>query len=399
VRLTEQGIRKLPVPAKGNKIHYDEPVRGLGLRITAGGAHAFVLNYRIHGRERRITIGPWPEWSATAAREQAKDLRRMIDRGEDPLAERQQLRTDPTFGQLVEEYLRVEASKQKGCKEYERLLRRDALPHWGPGRAAEIRRRDVIALIEERAQEAPIAANRLFELLRRVFNFAIRREILEVNPCLLVKKPGREHSKDRVLTRVEIKDLWEALDGPWFTSQTAGALKLLLATAQRPGEIVTMSWSDVDLDDGWWTIPAELAKNGLAHRVPLNAIARDILKALPRVSRWIFPSPDDDRHIHRNALAMAMRRARQRERNPLTVLNFSPHDLRRTAASQMASAGVERFVIGRLLNHAEPGVTKVYDRHSYDEQKRQAADLWSRRLGAVLQGPENATDKVVEFSQ
>lgn len=384
MRLTEQTIRKLPVPSKGNKIHYDDQVKGLGLRVTAGDARAFVLNYRTNGRERRLTLGPWPEWSATAARERVKDLRRTIDLGEDPLAQKEHLRTDPTFGELVTEYLKVEASQQKGKANYKRMLEKDALPVWRNLRAAAIKRRDVIALIEKKAETAPITANRLFELIRRVFNFAIRRDVLESNPCNLVRKPGVERSKDRVLSHQEIKALWEALDGPWFTSQTAAALRLILVTAQRPGEVASMRWENVDLEDGWWTIPSERAKNDLAHRVPLNKTAREILASLPLASPWIFPSPKEGKHVHRNAIAMAIRRARGRATDPLTVNDFSPHDLRRSAASHMASAGVERFVIGRLLNHIEPGVTKVYDRHSYDREKRTAMDKWNRLLGTVL---------------
>lgn len=395
MRLTEQGIRKLPIPAKGNKIHYDEVISGFGLRVTAGSSRAFVLNYRFRGRERRITIGRWPEWSATAAREQAKEFRRAIDRGEDPLGEREQLREDPSFGELVKEYLKVEASKQKSKDEYARILNKDALPQWRNLRAAEIRRRDVIALIEKKAETAPIAANRLFELLRRMFNFAVRRDIVEANPCALVKKPGEERSKDRVLSNQEIKALWEALDGPWFSAQTAAAIRLILVTAQRPGEVVSIRWEDLDLDGGWWTIPSERAKNTLAHRVPLNLIAREILRSLPPVANWVFPSNEEERHMDRNGLAVALWRARERKTDPLTVLDFSPHDLRRTAASHMASGGVERFVIGRLLNHVEPGVTKVYDRHSYDQEKQRAAKTWENRLRAILSHRRSA--EVVEI--
>jgi integrase len=383
VRLTEKEIRKLPVPEKGNRITYDDQVRGLGLRVTAGNARAFVLNYRTNGRERRLTIGPWPEWSATAAREHAKELRRTIDRGEDPLSAKEQLRKDPTFGELVAEYLRVEASKQKRSEEYARIFKHDALPHWRNLRAADIRRRDVIALIERKAETAPVAANRLFELIRRMFNFAVRRDILETNPCALVKKPTEEKSKERVLSHEEIEAFWKALDGPWFTPLAAAALRLILVTAQRPGEVATMRWENLDLA-GWWTIPGDVAKNGLSHRVPLNETARDILETLPKVSPWVFPSPTEGEHAHRNSLGVVVRRARLRKPDPLTVNNFSPHDLRRTAASLMASAGVERFLIGRILNHKEPGVTAIYDRHSYDNEKRAAMDKWDRLLSSIL---------------
>ena len=131
-------------------------------------------------------------------------------------------------------------------------------------------------------------------------------------------------------------------------------------------------------------MPQVSNSNDLAHRVPLNGVAREILASLPSVSPWVFPSPEQGQHMHRNAIAMALRRARVRAKSPLTVSNFSPHDLRRTAASHMASAGVERFVVGRLLNHVESGVTRVYDRHSYDAEKQKATTMWERLLRAIL---------------
>ena len=263
------------------------------------------------------------------------------------------------------------------------MLRRDALPEWRNTHVTDLRRRDIIALIENKAQSAPIAANRLLELIRRVFNFAIRREIVEANPCVQVKKPGVERAKDRVLSRIEIGELWLSLDGEWFTDHCAAALKLILATAQRPGEVITMCWENADLKGGWWTIPAARAKNDLAHRVPLNETTLQILESLPRISSWVFPSPRKDQPMHRNALGLALRRARKRCADPLEVCDFSPHDLRRTAASHMASEGVPRFVIGRVLNHVEPGVTRVYDRHSYDEEKRSALETLNILLEEV----------------
>ena len=394
MRLSEKTIKGFPLPELGNKIHYDEDIPGFGLRLTKAGARAFVVNYRVNGHERRLTIGPWPAWSATAAREHAKQLRRKIDRGEDPLGVKQLRRSDPTFGDLVEQYLTVEAQRQKGFAEYERMLRRDALPEWKNFRAADIRRRDVIALIEEKAKTAPIAANRLFELLRRAFNFGIRRDILETNPCALVKKPGEERSRDRVLSGDEIRTLWTALDGPRFSEHTAAALRLILATAQRPGEVIAVEWDEIDLGEGWWILPAEKTKNGLAHRVPLNKNARSILRSLSRVSTFVFPSPHDSQSMHRAALALALRRAREHEEGALEVNGFAPHDLRRTAASHMASAGVERFVIGRVLNHIESGVTRVYDRHSYDQEKKKALDRWDRRLREIISG-ERTGRKVI----
>ena len=394
MRLTERVIKQLPVPQRGNKIHYDKDMPGFGLRVTKAGARAFVLNYRTSGLERRLTIGPWPAWSATAARERAKDLRREIDRGGDPLGLKNRRRGEPTFSDLVETYWLVEGHRQKGFPEYQRLLRRDALPQWRNIRAAEIQRRDVIALVERKAETAPIAANRLFELIRRVFNFAIRRDIVGSNPCSQVKKPGEERSKDRVLSHDEIRTLWADLDGPGFSEHTTAALRLILLTAQRPGEVVTIEWDEIDFDMKCWTIPADKAKNGLTHRVPLCEIPQEILKNLIRASPFVFPSPKAGRPMHRAALSLALRRARQRDENPLEVFNFTPHDLRRTAASHMASIGIDRFLLRRVLNHKDTDVTAVYDRHSYDLEKQAALKKWEQQLLAILRGEGG---KVVEF--
>ena len=135
-----------------------------------------------------------------------------------------------------------------------------------------------------------------------------------------------------------------------------------------------MRWADLDLDGGWWTIPAEDTKNKLPHRVPLSTPVVKILKELRSVDRSGF-------YVMTGARG---RRQRSEASLRLGLTDFVGHDLRRTAASYMASVGVPRLVIGKLLNHVEPGVTRVYDRHSYDAEKRQALDTWAKRLTAIL---------------
>lgn len=141
-----------------------------------------------------------------------------------------------------------------------------------------------------------------------------------------------------------------------------------------------------------WTIPAEKSKNKLAHRVPLSTLAIEILAEigkLSRDSRWLFPSPAGDRPMTGRAVNHAVLRVRDK----LGVGdNMRPHDLRRTAASEMASMGVSRFNIGRVLNHSEPGVTKIYDRYGYDLEKRQALEVWARRLEEIISGKTPASN-------
>ena len=180
--------------------------------------------------------------------------------------------------------------------------------------------------------------------------------------------------------RLRAEEVWKALDSEH--GLIAAIFRLRLLTAQRGGEVVAMRWDEVEVGEGWWTIPAARSKNKLPHRVPLSRPVVDILGSLLRTtSRWVFPSPSTkDQPIRYTAKAMA----RVRER---AGVDFVGHDLRRTAASMMASVGVNRVVIGKILNHAEPGVTAVYDRHSYDAEKRAALDAWGSRVEQIVAGP------------
>jgi integrase len=146
-----------------------------------------------------------------------------------------------------------------------------------------------------------------------------------------------------------------------------------------------MEWNDLDLDTAWWTIPAEKSKNGLAHRVPLTPLALRIISQMQsltagtKTNQYVFPSPKGNGPIEN------VQKAIQRIKES-TGINFVGHDLRRTAASMMTGMSVPRLVVGKILNHVEPGVTKVYDRHSYDKEKREALESWSKRLMVIVSG-------------
>ena len=144
--------------------------------------------------------------------------------------------------------------------------------------------------------------------------------------------------------------------------------------------MLRMKWADIA--DGWWTIPAEVAKNGLTHRVPLSAQSTALLAqvhAITGSSLYVFASP-------RKSLApiTAIQKAAERIAKKAGV-DFVPHDLRRTAASCMTSMGISRLVVSKILNHVESGITAVYDRHSYDAEKRQALEAWGQRVEEILQ--------------
>ena len=197
-----------------------------------------------------------------------------------------------------------------------------------------------------------------------------------------------------MLDEHESKTLWNKLesDDVALTDRIRSAIKLLLVTAQRRVEVTSARWSDIDLSSGWWTIPAEITKNGLPHRVPLSPLAIRIFKSVGSGdSDFVFPYDDGKRPIRPDAVTKALRK----NESVLKIDYFTPHDLRRTTASHMASSRVPRLTIGKILNHAEPGVTATYDRHSYDPEKRQALIAWARTLNRIVKG--NKSIKVVNL--
>ena len=218
-----------------------------------------------------------------------------------------------------------------------------------------------------------------------------------------MRAPGKETQRDRVLSEDEIKVFWAALDqiaeagGENRLEMSAGtklALKLQLLTAQRRGEIATAEVDEFDLDTGWWTIAGHKSKNGLSHRVPLSPQTLKIVKHAIKLagdSRYLFPSPRAGSSITAGSLTKAI----NRNRDKIGIPNFSSHDSRRTAASMMTGMGISRLVVSKILNHVESGITAVYDRHSYDQEKQQAMNAWGRKVTAILSGKEDS--KVIEL--
>lgn len=367
---------------------------GFGVRVSPKGKKSFIYLYRFEGKSRFLTLGNYPRMSLADAHKAHAEARKKLEMGIDPgaeaVAERREQREAPTVRVLAEEYLRLWAKPRKRSWAVDkRILEKDVLPEWEQRKAKDIKKRDVIRLLDRVAERGGIMANRTLAVIRKMFNFAVTRDLVSGSPCFGVQAPAVENRRDRVLSIEEIKLFWESIDHSRITPGIRLALKLMLVTAQRKGEVISAKWGDIDLngDLGWWTIPAERSKNGLPHRVPLSPLALELLQAAKTISGdspWLFPSPRGDKHITPEAVDHALRRP------GLDALGFKfvPHDLRRTAASHMTSMGISRLVVSKILNHVERGITAVYDRHSYDLEKRQALEAWAHKLKAIIANME-----------
>jgi integrase len=323
--------------------------------------------------------------SLADARLELAQARRQIDSGVDPgavkIAARKSVRDAESFAELANEWIERHAKpNRKTWREAQRQLEMDALPDWGRKKAKNIRKRDVIQLIDKIMDRgSPVMANRTLGLLKQVFKFGVQRDIIDASPAVAIDKQFKEQRRDRVLTENEIRAFWNGLDDASMSNDLRIALKLCLVTAQRRAEVSGMKHSEIDGD--WWILPKERSKNAKAHRIFLSPFAKKLI-AEASGDDYLFPSPRKTGAIEPRALTNAVTKNRQY----FGTNRFSTHDLRRTAATSMAQIGVSRFDISKVLNHTDQEVTAIYDRYAYDAEKKKALLKWSRRIENILDG-------------
>lgn len=392
--------------------HCDVVVPGLSLRVSARGVKTWSVLYRFNGRNRRLTLGRFPEVSVASARERAREVRAEAALGTDPAGEKQaeRERFANTVSALVTEYERI-ASRRRAWTEERRILHAEILPAWRNRLVADITRRDVRQLVERKAESAPVMANRLLAEISRLFNFALDREWIDANPAHRMTPPTQEQSRDRVLSANELRELWTALGETHAVNEKGEALnrlspvlnlafRTMLLTAQRSGEVCRMRWADVDLETAWWTLPGSATKNGADHRVPLTDVALEIIASQLQHAKadavFVFSTQTSAPHARPERVPTDRRtniadRAKKAASHLSKGLSFSfrAHDLRRTVASGMAEAGISRDHIAQVLNHrsvTRASVTAIYDRYNYDREKRAALEAWARHLRSIEGG-------------
>jgi integrase len=386
VNLTARMVDSIK-PTKARREYFDAATPGLALRVTPTGAKSWTVLYRHRGRLRRLTLGSASVVTLAKARDRARDELHGVTKGADPATVKQDGRKAETIADLADTYIeRWAKPRKRSWKADDNLLRKKVLPLWKHRAIKDITRQDVIRLVDGVAETAPIVANRVAALLSKMFAFALDRDFVTASPAVRIPRPGTEQARDRVLTEDEMRALWKAFSA--LEPSMAAFYKLRLVTAQRGGEVASMRWQDVDLKSAWWTIPSASSKNKLAHRVPLAQTAVDLITALQHDKS----KPEDfvltgARGKRQQAEAAAM----------LPVKDFRGHDLRRTAASLMVGSGVSRLTVSKILNHVERSVTAVYDRHSYDAEKRAALDDWARSLASIVTTKKPKGAAVVRF--
>jgi integrase len=378
-RLTDAIVKRLSLPATGNRIHYDADVKGFGARVTAGGARAFILTYRTHaGRQRRYTIGSFPDWQTTAAREEARRLKRAIDGGGDPLAELAAARGAPTVADLIARFELEHLPRKRGqtAAHYRRLIASYIAPALRHLKVADVRFEDADRLHHRITKDGkPYAANRCMAVGSKMFALAIRWGWRPDNPFRGIER-NVEHKRKRYLTADELKRLNRAL-AEYPDRQAVDIFRLLMLTGARVGETLAARWDAIDLTAGQWTKPGSTTKQKTDHTAPLSEPARQLLAALRREtnSQWVFPAKSGDGHRTEVKHAWPIIRA------AAGLAGLRIHDLRHSFASQLASSGASLPLIGSLLGHSNPVTTARYA-HLFDDPQREAVE----RVGKIIAG-------------
>ena len=245
---------------------------------------SFILLYSFHNHPRRLTLGTYPDLSLAEARAKAAQavelLRQGVDPGQKKIVELVEYRTSPTFEEAVVSYLDWAEKNKKSWREDERMLRTEFVPPLGRTKIGDVRRKQVMALLDEKAKTAPVQANRLLAVIRKMFNFCVEREILDATPLVQIKKVAKETPRERSLNRHELVWCLHQLAGASLSQNTRFSLLLSLMLAQRSGRIVAMRWVDFDLEERIWDRSGKFEKNNNPIAIPLSDDVLTILNYL-----------------------------------------------------------------------------------------------------------------------
>jgi integrase len=395
VRLTNKFVAALTFAA-GPFWDNDPRATGFGVRPYAGGGKSFFIDYRIDGRQRRFTIGPYPRWSADAARERAKELRRQIDRGHDPAGSKRERRTAPTIQDLIDRYIADHLPKKAGRearKNDEKRMLVEIVSHLGKhtkvvevhgGDIAEMHRR-MSESIGPRGRPRPVRANRVLAIASKMFSLALVPKAGETlpwrnaalgNPCKGIER-NREEGRERFFSTAELAAISDALAE--YQGVAADCVRLIMLTGARPTEAMKSRWSEFDAEPGYWVKPSAHVKTRRVHKLPLSPVAIELVERL-RAKRgklpWVFPGYVPGEPL--TALWHVWQHVRARA-------GLGPdariYDLRHSFASIGAGGGLSLPIIGRLLGHTRARTTERYA-HLADDPLREAAE----KISAIITG-------------
>lgn len=383
-KLTDQFIKG--VSSQKRDLVWDAKIGGLALAVYPTGKKVFKCIYQFGGRTRWYTIGRADSIDLDNARKLAAQVLLKVATDVDPQSERIANRSKGTFEELAQQYVEQYAKKKnKAWAEQDRLVRRNFVPRLGRLQAGKITRSDVKAAFSSIKSNS--SANQTLAAASAIFSWAIREDIggVTVNPCSKIER-NEEVERERVLSDGEIPQFWAAFDTAGLTHSIA--LKVLLLTGQRPGEVCRMRREHID--GNWWTMPGkpvqELGwpgtKNSMTHRIWLPQAVLELIAEIDPDAEtgFVFASSAGK--------PVELTKSMSSISKQLGVEPVRPHDLRRTHGTMIASLGFGRDAINRIENHKEGGIVRVYDRHHYADENKKIMEAVANKIASLVTGDQ-----------
>ncbi|WP_421998059.1 tyrosine-type recombinase/integrase [Roseovarius confluentis] len=371
LKLSDKVAKGLQADPTKNVRYLDTETSGLALLVTKNGHMSFVFSYSIDGRERRMRIGAFPQpWSVRAARERAKELRRMVDQGLDPLGQRQEKAAEPTLKKLWECYKADHLPKvsAKYAKDQKSAWEAHVLPALGNRKLSTLVSHDIDVLHRKISKTAPVLANRTIASVRKALEYAIRRDWLSKNVAKATSL-NREEGRHRYLSDDELTRFIAALDR-MENQKAANAVRLLLLTGARRSEVFGARWEEFDLERALWTKPSARVKTRKKQVTPISQQVVELLSGMKSegASEYLFPS-------RKGMPIQDIKRPWAWLMQETDLSGFRIHDLRHNHASILVSQGHSLELIGRLLGHTQASTTKRYAEVMQDPLRKALAGM------------------------
>jgi integrase len=402
-RLTDRFVQSIVPPTSGRDVYIDTEAPGLELRVSPprrgrAGRKSWSIRYQPKGGPRtRTSHGTYPTTPLSEARARAKDISAAAERGIDLPAKEAREREEErivaqrprTFGDLLDQYVERHCKpNQRRWKLVERMLELHVKPVVGKRALTELRRADLVELLDQLQNEKGLRAqvNRVRSQVVAALNWAVEREYLDANPAAAVKRRKIEASRERVLASDELRVIWRAIDA--FPDPGRSLVKAMILTGQRRDEVRCMSWSEIDLARALWTLPAARNKGKRDHEVPLLPAMVSLLGE-PRAGKPVFTLDGHKPYTAQQRLKVLLDRE-------TGVTGWTYHDIRRSVATGLAALHVPQDTIDRVLNHAKGTLAGTYNRHQYLDEKRRALEAWAEHVAFIV-GDAREAENVVEL--
>ncbi|MCH9756303.1 MAG: tyrosine-type recombinase/integrase [Gammaproteobacteria bacterium] len=365
---------------------------GFGIRITPTGVKTWIYRYKISNKTDKLSLGHYPTMSLAEARKTFLKLKTSRRDGQVPkllIQEKNEQKNNNVQHLILSWYTNYIEKHRKQPLQIKQQIDADILPLFGKMELNKIQTRDIsktLDIIVKRG--SPVHANKVLSTLKQAFNYAVSRGELDINPAASIRARdigGVEKPRDRNLSLDEIKSLWLFLDSKEhaLSIQIKNAIKIILLTGVRTGELRIAKWSEFNFEESLWTIPTAHTKTGLIMKIHLSKLTKKFLLELKdsECSDFVLPGTDSNNPLTDKALPRAINRIQER----VGIPHWTAHDLRRTFATQLGETlHIDPVVIEKCLGHKMPRIMATYNKNDMLPQRKDALELWAQSIQALI---------------